>query len=790
MKTMKRALLLALTLITVSAVLSVTAWAEPGFDSSETICLYVGQKIEYQRPEPFALDYAGLTAYFKSDDYYARAYTAEVIFGAEDKPDWLCLGIQPSKPGRFLYYGYTEVGAGTEHNLNPYYTVKDTDLGTHIFWLRVTMAISGGKTKTVVHKVTLIVEKEPRVVSERTIYLLPDKEPLDGRAVIKPGSAAQPADLAFPLPAAAWKTVEPEDHAAGQAAFCTYDYSGELPTRLAIGSRHITGVPYYMPDWEDNSGPYLYRFDYAWPTAEGEYTVLFRIRPRGEGNYFTPFNYRVRFIVSPAGAPYDLWIDGIQVDRLNAVNPTGDGAFCYDPDTKTLKILGSHESSYTDGAMIVSKIPELQIASGGKGSEYTLSSPTTCLELQEHTTLTGDGRLRLKTESGPAVKVVGGKRLTLQLGKLVAFGESGDILGSPGSALYVERSLAAGAVTGFDYIWWDETNAELIAPAGGHVQNGAFVNAEGEVATHTEIIWYQPYDIWIEGERITEKNWRDNARKGWFFFNAVSSILYIRGGSYTGSGFEPIVRSSIEGLRISVHGDMTLTMPDGAMYPIFELSGDTEINAMEGKALTLECGKWSMGACIQVWNSTLTLSGLDGLTLRRAGGNALEGGGENAGLVVEESVITVDCGSADPYIGGITGFRGGVTFRYCGVEEPEFWRFDEAEGSLTDGEGKARQACEDRSEDEADDPLPERVQPPVSDRLHARRRRTAPSRRRVLRLGRAAAEAWLQGSDSSRRHREGRHLHHRLGAEISAFPVGQQEQARRGVRLVPELIGG
>ena len=349
MKT-KKLLTLLLALALLAGLLPMTASADPSYDSRETICLYVGQKLEYQRPEPFALDYAGLTAYFKSDAYTARAYTAEVIFGAEEKPDWFCLGVQPSRPGRFLYYGYTEVGAGTEYNLNPYYTVKDTDRGTRTFYLRVTMAL-GSKTKTVVHKVTLLIEDQPRVARERTVYLLPDKEPVDGRAVVKPGGLVHPADLAFPLPAAAWKYTEPEGHAAGMAAYFTYDWTGELPTRLAIGSRHVSGLPYYMPDWEENSGPYLYRYDYAWPTREGEYSVLFRIRPRGEGDYFAPFNYRVRFIVSPAGAPYDLWIDGVQLNRLNALDPTGDGAFCYDPDTQTLGIRGSHESSYADGAM-------------------------------------------------------------------------------------------------------------------------------------------------------------------------------------------------------------------------------------------------------------------------------------------------------------------------------------------------------------------------------------------------------------------------------------------------------
>ena len=85
MRTMKRALALALTLTLVLALLPVPASAEPSFDSSETICLYVGQKLEYQRPEPFALDYAALTAYFKSDEYCARAYATEVIFGEEEK---------------------------------------------------------------------------------------------------------------------------------------------------------------------------------------------------------------------------------------------------------------------------------------------------------------------------------------------------------------------------------------------------------------------------------------------------------------------------------------------------------------------------------------------------------------------------------------------------------------------------------------------------------------------------------------------------------------------------------
>lgn len=689
MKT-KKLLTLLLALALLAGLLPMTASADPSYDSRETICLYVGQKLEYQRPEPFALDYAGLTAYFKSDAYTARAYTAEVIFGAEEKPDWFCLGVQPSRPGRFLYYGYTEVGAGTEYNLNPYYTVKDTDRGTRTFYLRVTMAL-GSKTKTVVHKVTLLIEDQPRVASERTVYLLPDKEPVDGRAVVKPGGLVHPADLAFPLPAAAWKYTEPEGHAAGMAAYFTYDWTGELPTRLAIGSRHVSGLPYYMPDWEENSGPYLYRYDYAWPTREGEYSVLFRIRPRGEGDYFAPFNYRVRFIVSPAGAPYDLWIDGVQLNRLNALDPTGDGAFCYDPDTQTLGIRGSHESSYADGAMIVSRIPELKIVVDGEDTLRTLNSPASCLELHGHTTIEGEGKLQLVSESGAGVEVRDGKRLTVSNTLLNVSGKTGGLLGSVGATLYIEKTLyagsEAGAVTGFSYIWWDEVNAALTWPSGGYVKDGAIVDAEGKAATTVNIVWSQPYDIWIDGERITSGNWLSHA-KDLLFYNAVSNILYIRGGSYTGTGWDPIVKSSIEGLRISVHGDTTLTMPDGAMYPIFELSGDTEINAMTGKTMTLECPEWAMGGCIEVYDSTLTLRNLDGLTLRHAGSYApLQGGGDSAALVVEESVVTVECAGADPYSGAITGFRGGIELRYSAIEEPRPYGLD-ADGSITDGVGQ------------------------------------------------------------------------------------------------------
>ena len=684
MKT-KRLLSLILTLALGIGLLPAAAWALSA-DSSETIYLYVGQRLEYQRPEPFALDYAGLTAYFKSDAYSARAYSAEVFYG--EKPDWFHIGVQPSRPGRFLYYGYTELGAGTEHNLNPCYTVKASDKGECTFYIRVTMALSGSKYRTVTHKVTLVVEDEPRVASERTVYLLPDKEPLDGRAVVKPGGLVRPTDLAFPLPDAAWKYTEPEDHAAGQAAYFSYDWTGTLPTRLAIGSRHVTGLPYYMPDWEENSGPYLYRYDDAWPTEEGEeYTVLFRIRPRGEGDYFTPFNYRVRFQVTPAGAPYDIWIDGVQLDRLNALDPTGDGAFCYDPDTQTLGILDSHESDYTDGAMIVSYVPELRIVVDGENVERTLQSPGSCLELHGHTTMEGAGSLRLVSEHGVGIEVRDGKRLTVDLEKMNVSGETGGILGGNGT-LYIEKSLTAvsagGAVTGFDYIWWDEVNAELTVPWNGYVDSGAIVDAEGHISSRVSVTWSQPYDIWIDGERITARNWLSH-KNDILFYNAVSHILYIRGGSYTGTGYAPLVRSSIEGLRISVHGDTTLRMPDGAMYPIFELRGDTTINAMQGKTLTLECEEWVMGACIEVWDSTLTLLELDGLTLRHAGKNALQGGG-SASLVVEGSVVTAECLSIDEYSGAIASFRSGIELHGSAVQEPVPWGLD-ADGSLTDGAG-------------------------------------------------------------------------------------------------------
>ena len=544
-----------------------------------------------------------------------------------------------------------------------------------------------------------------------------------------------------------------------------------------------------MPDWEENSGPYLYRFDYAWPTEEGEYTVLFRIRPRGEGDYFTPFNYRVRFLVSPAGAPYDLWIDGTRVDRMNAENPTGDGAFSYDPDTQTLGIKGSHESSYADGAMIASRIPDLTIVVDGENAEWKLTSPGTCLELHGHTTIEGEGKLRLIPESGAGIEVCDGKRLTVSNKLLNVSGETGALLGS-GGALYIEKTLYAGsdagAVTGFGSIWWDDVNSELTWPEGGYVKDGAIVNAEGKAAPTVNIVWSRPYDIWIDGVRITEKNWLDYSHD-MLFYNRVSNILYISGDSYTGSGYAPIVRSTIDGLRISVHGDTTLTMPDGAMYPIFELSGDTEINAMQGKSLTLECPEWAMGGCIEVWNSTLTIQGIDSLTLRHAGRTALQGGGENASLVVEGSTVAVENLSGDPYSGAITGFKGGLEFRWCAVEEPQPYGLD-ADGSLTDGVGQ----------------LAKRVVTRRTPKLTIRARSAdtltyqidylpdggggAPPGRRGLRRAGAAAGPGLQGHDRLRRHRERRHLRHRERPGLQAVSAGRAEPAHHGLHRVEEVV--
>lgn len=176
---------------------------------------------------------------------------------------------------------------------------------------------------------------------------------------------------------------------------------------------------------------------------------------------------------------YDLRIDGTAVTEANAEDVLNNGVFSYDAETNTLILSGNYTAAST-WALIQNMIPDLTIFVSEK---TVLNARFAGILSTQSLTVTGPGKLTVKSESDCAIYATNGATLKLEAVNVNASGMWGIAGSNYGEKLEIEGSTvyangSSGAICDFDG-GIDLIGCEIFEPAGGKVKDGAIVDGSG-----------------------------------------------------------------------------------------------------------------------------------------------------------------------------------------------------------------------------------------------------------------------------------------------------------------------
>ena len=361
---------------------------------------------------------------------------------------------------------------------------------------------------------------------------------------------------------------------------------------------------------------------------------------------------------------YDLWIAGTQAAETNREDILGDGAFSYDPDTKTLTVRGDLNRT---GSLIVNNIDGLTIY---VAKDAVLDTDDAAITTGKDLRITGPGKLGLLANFG--VKAIYDATVTLQNANVSAVGYypiTGGLSGT--NKLIIQNSdvVSTGitaAVSGFKG-GIELIDCTLIKPEDGKVGERAIENADGSVATQVTIRKKAEYDLQIGGVKVDEGNASDILADGGFSYDAAENILTVR-GNYTGTG-QGIV-NSIPNLTVYAEKDAKLSAGGAAL-----ITRENLTITGPGK-LTLEsstdCGIYAVnGAAVTIEKSTLDASGEWGIA------------GNHTGEKLILRACDVHAEGAD---GAICDFVTTV-LDGCEITAPEGGKVDATSGNVLDKDG-------------------------------------------------------------------------------------------------------
>jgi len=338
---------------------------------------------------------------------------------------------------------------------------------------------------------------------------------------------------------------------------------------------------------------------------------------------------------------YDLTVLGERVTSLNADDILGDGSFSYDPENKVLTISG--DGSY-NGTCVYSNIEGLTI---NVTQDVTLQASLTGLHIEEDATLTGAGKLTIKSESDCCIYAVGAT-ITIDNMDIEVDGKWG-IAGYPANEYLIVKGSnihaisTDGAVCDFNSITLED--CIIIQPVGGAIDNGNVVDSEGNVAKEATIAIgvVEDYPIKVCGTQVTSNNAEDILGDRGFSYDAATKTLTV--SKSVNIGFEaPIINNEgIDGLTINVTKDVTLQTEHLYVWPI-RINANTTVTG-EGK-LTVKAKK--QAGFIVRNHSTLTFDDVRVETEGEYGGVS---GVETEYLVVRNAVLhAISTSTSNPAI--------------------------------------------------------------------------------------------------------------------------------------------
>ena len=356
---------------------------------------------------------------------------------------------------------------------------------------------------------------------------------------------------------------------------------------------------------------------------------------------------------------YDLTVLGERVTSLNADDILGDGSFSYDPENKVLTISG--DGSY-NGTCVYSNIEGITI---NVTQDVTLQASLTGLHIEEDATLTGAGKLTIKSESDCCIYAVGAT-ITIDNMTIEVDGKWG-IAGYPANEYLIVKgsnihaTSTDGAVCDFNSITIED--CEIIQPVGGAIDNGKIVDSEGNVAKEVTIGVVEDYPVKVCGTQVTSLNADDVLGDGAFSYNPEKKVLSVKGdatSSYT------IVSFLSANMTLSVEGDVTLSSSGNVIRDASIIEGPGTLTVV------------SSGSTAIYQNGNMTIRNT---TVKAYGAGGIEGNPNLTPRLTIENATVKAYGSSRGAINDFTS----IVFNNCKITEPEGGHVDG--GKIVDSEG-------------------------------------------------------------------------------------------------------
>ena len=364
---------------------------------------------------------------------------------------------------------------------------------------------------------------------------------------------------------------------------------------------------------------------------------------------------------------YDLYVGGLRVNDHNCYDIDGTGKLKYDDATHTLTVGG--DITATEGCAIESQLEELRVELKGNIGISTTAEGAAAIKTDGDLILHGTGSNTLTlTGAANAIRMTKGS-LGISFVTVSASGyralegnndNSSCHLAIYGRDLTATSSEGEPAISGFrNGIML--SGCEITEPAGGKIQNGAVVSADGQTASHVVISRLNNFPITVDNVAVSTTNCDDILGNGIFSYDADLQTLYVK-GSY---------ETAATNLIYSTLGDLTICTETEAELK----SGGTVIVLKGNTALT---GSARLSLVAPQKGIEMSSGGkltLDGANIYVSGKYGLSGNVDrDVTLYIRNARVEIESTMRAVY-----EFHGGIELEDCEIMLPEGGRVSNGE---------------------------------------------------------------------------------------------------------------
>ena len=364
---------------------------------------------------------------------------------------------------------------------------------------------------------------------------------------------------------------------------------------------------------------------------------------------------------------YDLYVGGLRVNDHNCYDIDGTGKLKYDHQTHTLTVGG--DITATEGCAIESQLEELRVELKGNIGISTTAEGAAAIKTDGDLILHGTGSNTLTlTGAANAIRMTKGS-LGISFVTVSASGyralegnndNSSCHLAIYGRDLTATSSEGEPAISGFrNGIML--SGCEITEPAGGKIQNGAVVSADGQTASHVVISRLNNFPITVDNVAVSTTNCDDILGNGIFSYDADLQTLYVKGSYETAA--TNLIYSTLGDLTICTEADAELKSGE----TVIVLKGNTALTGSARLSLVAPQKGIEMSS-----GGKLTL---DGANIYVSGKYGLSGNVDrDVTLYIRNARVEIESTMRAVY-----EFHGGIELEDCEITLPEGGRVSNGE---------------------------------------------------------------------------------------------------------------